>query len=421
MWIAPVYNTYLPESYHVPFTDLPYFRKVFHAWEHRNPKWTYVLEGENKKKTDDYLFNHTGFKKFPDKIKEAFRQVEKTHITISFYNYGGLHVSTTEPLSELQADILSRFSKVFDQTYTRFLDLQKAEEQARESEIQLALERVRAKSLAMQKPDDLNKVNEELLRQLQKLHIDGLSGVSIWLIDKEGLITAWDLSNPGNMRDPRSATLRYDATKFDLIGEPWRIFNSSDMDYVVLDYPVEKLRKAVKEWAEVDTSIAEEFQEALDDGSLTHQWNPLARHSHGFLSIDLIKPPSDGIREIVTKMAGVFSLAYRRFLDLQKAEEQAREAEVELALERVRARSMAMQNSGELAEVASLLFQQMKELGISTYSSGFTIWDEDRDKLISWVCNADGSLKVTKVKQDHITVFNLIDELDFPVGKLFAE
>src|SRR6056297_1437288 len=392
LWIAPVYNTYLPESYHVPFTDLPYFRKVFHAWEHRNPKWTYVLEGENKKKTDDYLFNHTGFKKFPDKIKEAFRQVEKTHITISFYNYGGLHVSTTEPLSELQADILSRFSKVFDQTYTRFLDLQKAEEQARESEIQLALERVRAKSLAMQKPDDLNKVNEELLRQLQKLHIDGLSGVSIWLIDKEGLITAWDLSNPGNMRDPRSATLRYDATKFDLIGEPWRIFNSSDIDYVVLDYPVEKLRKAVKEWAEVDTSIADEFQEALDDGSLTHQWNPLARHSHGFLSIDLIKPPSDGIREIVTKMASVFSLAYRRFLDLQKAEAQAREAEVELALERVRARSMAMQNSGELAEVASLLFQQMKELGISTYSSGFTIWDEDRDKLISWVCNADGSL-----------------------------
>ncbi|MFP4119236.1 MAG: UvrD-helicase domain-containing protein [Candidatus Woesearchaeota archaeon] len=31
--------------------------------------------------------------------------------------------------------------------------------------------------------------------------------------------------------------------------------------------------------------------------------------------------------------------------------------------------------------------------------------------------NADGSLKVTRVKRDHITVFNLIDELDFPVGK----
>jgi hypothetical protein len=33
-------------------------------------------------------------------------------------------------------------AKVFEQAYTRFLDLQKAEAQARESQIQLALERV---------------------------------------------------------------------------------------------------------------------------------------------------------------------------------------------------------------------------------------------------------------------------------------
>ncbi|MGM5481324.1 MAG: UvrD-helicase domain-containing protein [Nanobdellota archaeon] len=31
--------------------------------------------------------------------------------------------------------------------------------------------------------------------------------------------------------------------------------------------------------------------------------------------------------------------------------------------------------------------------------------------------NSDGSLKVNVVKRDHITVFNLIEELDFPVGK----
>ena len=50
-------------------------------------------------------------------------------------------------------------------------------------------------------------------------------------------------------------------------------------------------------------------------------------------------------------------------LDLQKAEAQAREAQIELALERVRARTMAMQKSDELAETAYLFFQQFKELG----------------------------------------------------------
>ncbi|MFX8285755.1 hypothetical protein ABTL53_19635, partial [Acinetobacter baumannii] len=51
--------------------------------------------------------------------------------------------------TEEEGIIFKRFAKVFEQAYTRFLDLQKAEAQARESEIQLALERVRAKSLAM--------------------------------------------------------------------------------------------------------------------------------------------------------------------------------------------------------------------------------------------------------------------------------
>ena len=54
--------------------------------------------------------------------------------------------------------ILKRFAKVFDQAYTRFLDLQKAEAQAREAKIEAALERVRSRSLAMHKSSDLLEV-----------------------------------------------------------------------------------------------------------------------------------------------------------------------------------------------------------------------------------------------------------------------
>ena len=56
------------------------------------------------------------------------------------------------------------------------------------------------------------------------------------------------------------------------------------------------------------------------------------------------------------RFAKVFEQTYTRFLDLQKAEEQAREAQVEVALERVRARTMAMHKSEELAETAHVLF-----------------------------------------------------------------
>ena len=47
--------------------------------------------------------------------------------------------------------------RVFEQAYTRFLDLQKAEAQAREAQIEAALERVRSRSMSMQKSEELRK------------------------------------------------------------------------------------------------------------------------------------------------------------------------------------------------------------------------------------------------------------------------
>src|SRR6056297_315628 len=264
------------------------------------------------------------------------------------------------------------------------------ENKNRELEIESALERVRSASMAMQHPDDLDNVNKELLTQLQKLQIDGLSGVSIWLIDDEGLVTAWDLSSPGNMGDPNSAMVRYDSKKFDILGEPWRMLQNSDDDYFVLDYSAEKLQKAIKEWAQVDQEVADGFRNALLNGSLKHQWNPIARHSNGILSIDLVKPPADDTKEIVTKMAGAFSLAYRRFLDLQKAEAQAREAQIEAALEKVRSRTMAMQSSDELTEAATEMFSKIEDLGLNPWSCGFNIFNDDKTVISQWVSTGDG-------------------------------
>src|SRR5437763_17091488 len=68
---------------------------------------------------------------------------------------------TYEPVPEAH-DIFKRFGKVFEQTYTRFLDLQKTEAQSRESQIKLALERVAARNMSMQHSDELRETEEEL-------------------------------------------------------------------------------------------------------------------------------------------------------------------------------------------------------------------------------------------------------------------
>ena len=67
-------------------------------------------------------------------------------------------------------DIFKRFGKVFEQTYTRFLDLQKAEAQAREAQIEAALERVRSRSMGMQKSEELRDVIQVIYEQLVQLN-----------------------------------------------------------------------------------------------------------------------------------------------------------------------------------------------------------------------------------------------------------
>ena len=87
----------------------------------------------------------------------------------------------------------------------------------------------------------------------------------------------------------------------------------------------------------------------------------------------------------------VFELSYRRYLDIEQAEAQAREAQIQLALERVRARTMAMQYSSELADTASVLFQQIKELGFETWSCGFCTWQKN-DLVEVWMGADSGGL-----------------------------
>ena len=85
----------------------------------------------------------------------SFPDQQIDHVT--YFKYGYLLFITLEPVPEAH-DIFKRFAKVFEQTYTRFLDLQKAEAQAREAQIEAALERVRGRAMAMQNSDELSGI-----------------------------------------------------------------------------------------------------------------------------------------------------------------------------------------------------------------------------------------------------------------------
>ncbi len=268
----------------------------------------------------------------------------------------------------------------------------------RELEIEAAVEKVRAQSLAMYKTNDLVKVNEELYSQLTKLNIDGFTGVAIYFVDEDEMVTVWDLSSPGSIGDAVGYAFKYDSKKCPILGEFIPIWRAAKQEYFILDFPKEKLLLAIEEMEPFYPAMAENFRSAVNSGALQHQWSTAGRLNNGILSLDLMNPPTEEVKSITLKMAGAFNLAYQRFLDLRKAEGQSREAQIQLALERVRARTMAMQHSDELADASFVLDSQVRALGIKTWGCAFNIYGDNEST--EWFSSEAGTLPPYKTPRE---------------------
>ena len=77
---------------------------------------------------------------------------------------------------------------------------------------------------------------------------------------------------------------------------------------------------------------------------------------------------------------------------MQKAEAQAREAQIEAGLERVRAKAMAMHNSNDLSVTASIIFTELSKLGIKPIRSGVGLISKESHKahIYSSTSSGDG-------------------------------
>ena len=83
-----------------------------------------------------------------------------------------------------------------------------------------------------------------------------------------------------------------------------------------------------------------------------------------------------------------------------------------MALERVRARTMAMQRSKELVDVATVLFQQVKSLGVPQWNCGFNIWTIGDDEFTYYPGSPDGIISPSpcKIPLTEHPVFMRFDE-----------
>ena len=301
------------------------FKKYYEISKTGIPLHIENIEHEQIKEHYEYLQSIPGIG--PD-LKKAFDSgvpLPESQIDhVAFFDQGHLLFITYESVPEAH-EIFIRFAQVFQQTYTRFLDLQKAEAQARESQIETAVERVRATALAMDKSEDILQVVLKLKEEVMNLHIPNVAAATIFMQTKDGRHRMWDISSikekEGSLHLPLDITFKLEETHKDLYLR--RLWAGKEKYFLVKQDYRDLLRTF--QWLRDNGKIkqAEEAEEFVNSTKFKHLYHPTVQLTNGRMCIDLLEPPTAEMESILLKTGAAFDFAYKRFEDLQLKEEQA--------------------------------------------------------------------------------------------------
>ncbi len=373
------------ERFKLPLTGDTVLQQRYEAWLRQDPVFYQSVGGFELRNHIEYVSPHLQHK-VEEMVKANF--TDPTVFYCFNFSHGYLHIISGSLLNADEESLAARFARVFEITYRRFLDLKMAEAQAREAQIEAALERVRSRAMAMQRSEELQEV---ILVVMNQFHLLGFQV---------------DLANfnfPSRSRDWTMWLARPGYAYPEQIRLPY-------LDHTLFNGPREAVKKGLDFFSDV---LSREEGEIAMQHFLAHsilandppkvkdrinQAKGLGRSMVFGKHIALTISNYEGIpytpeqNAVLRRFHGVFEQSYTRFLDLQNAEAQAREGQIQLAMERVRARTMAMQKSDELPEAANLLFQQVQGLGMPAWSAGYCIWDEDKKAITLWM-SSEGVLQ----------------------------
>ncbi len=378
IWLADKNGA--PSEISIPYFDSPHWNSFNEAREKGLNFFANHLNFEEKNSFYKRLFKH--IPDLPEKSKEFYFGCPGLAISTVLLDNVGLYMENFSgtPYTDEENETLMRFGKVFQQTYTRFLDLQKAEAQAREARIETALERVRAKAMAMHNSDDLAQTVDVFFKELRSLDVTPRR-CGVTLIDEETHVADLTVTTAKGKNTDLKMT-----GKLTLAGHPIleEVYNrwKRQKEY----HPVLKGME-IKEYYNVMNPEIEYPDSTSDEIQYGHYF--YFKEGGVFAWTDKELPEST--LNIFRKFTSVLSLTYRRYLDLMEAEAQAREAQIEAALERVRAKTMAMYKSDELADIAAVVFQQLINLGIDPNRIYIGIIKNEKSTCEFWITDEDGT------------------------------
>ncbi|MFD1314642.1 ATP-binding protein [Namhaeicola litoreus] len=379
IWVGTETDSY-PEKLTVSYLDHPLFNKTQQA---RINKEAFFTLQDNKDSKNKFVRHLVSENVVPQERVDFMLQLDgldmsvalSDHAALNIYNYRGIRYSTE------QNHIIKRFSNVFEQAYTRFLDLQKAENQAQEAQIEASLERVRARAMAMHKTDELTDVLCVLFDQFDLLGINPVL-THLTLFDEENETFSIRLTTTAHNRVVADQLI--DIHAIDAWKQAYAQWKTCEPNAVnTIDYAPDDLPFLWDLLSEVMSALPEGHKinpEDFPNGLFTVQ----GHFQFGYLGFNHSRKATEKEKSIVSRFAREFGRAYQRFLDLEKAEKQAREAKIETALERVRSYSMGMQSTKDFGAVTTEMFNQLRNFGEDMYATGIVFCDKHEGHVEQW-------------------------------------
>ncbi len=302
-------------------------------------------------------------------------------ITHGYCKFGYVGFGHYREATEEEKEVVKKFATEFERLYQRFIDLQKTEAQIREAQIEASLERVRASAMAMRSSDDVGNATGVLFTEIDKLGIAILRCGLLIIDEKEKTMHVWRATTIGD-------------------GTIGQVTGKVSMSI----HPM--LEAAYDYWKQKETVVSYEL--AGDD--LLNYYKALSNHAPQFTQnfktekqtstcfffnegalFTFTKDPVDAeTASVLKKFATVFSLTYRRFLDLKIAEAQAREEVKQASLDRVRAEIASMRTTGDLEKITPLIWNELTVLGVPFIRCGVFIMDDVQQLSHTYLSTPDG-------------------------------
>ena len=276
--------------------------------------------------------------------------------------------------------------------------------------VEAALERVRAQALGMQNSNELSDVAGTLKEELDRL---GLPPSQPYFLFPDEEAQTSELWVQGTGVQPRVLTISYsdwiqNQAGFEQQLAAWKRGSSESL----YEMDVEETQRGQEWWEELNKDVPTGARPQHDlDGRARLIYGFNFEHGILFLVVGDARLLSVTNRATARRFTDVFAFAYDRFLELKEKEAQARQAERQAAVARVRAEAAAMRRAEDLEEVVKEIIKELTGVGVKFTGGSIQVVDEEAGVRLQYGGLTEGlaakleELPLTEVSEEWMMIW----------------